>query len=92
MGQPRTNCTASKRLDLPLPFRPTTQFISAEKGWISGCCLNERKFERVMDLMCMVAVAWRNEVRGDGRRCGFSGRGGGSKINEKGLPADVQRR
>ena len=59
-GHPSTNCTASKRLDLPLPFRPTTQFISAEKGWISGCCLNDQKFESVMDLMCMVG---RGEAR-----------------------------
>ena len=55
-GQPNTNCTASNKLLLPLPFRPTTQFISELNGWISGCCLNERKFERVIDLMCMVDV------------------------------------
>lgn len=53
LGQPKTNCTASNKLLFPLPFRPTTQFISGEKGWISGCCLKERKFERVTDLMCI---------------------------------------
>ena len=54
LGQPNTNCTASNKLLFPLPFLPTTQFISGEKGWISGCCLKERKFERVTDLMCIL--------------------------------------
>ena len=53
LGQPKTNCTASNKLLFPLPLRPTTQFISGEKGWISGCCLNDRKLERVTDLMCI---------------------------------------
>jgi hypothetical protein len=54
LGQANTNCTASNRLLLPLPFLPTTTFISDEKGCISGCCLNERKFDRVMDLICIL--------------------------------------
>jgi hypothetical protein len=55
-GHPNTNCTASKRFDFPEPFLPTTQFISDEKGCISGCCLKERKFDRVIDLMCMIEM------------------------------------
>ena len=54
LGQPNTNWTASNKFDLPLPLRPTTQFISDEKGWISGCCLNDRKFDNVIDLICMI--------------------------------------
>jgi hypothetical protein len=54
LGHPNTNCTASNKLLFPLPFLPTTQFISEEKGWISGWFLKERKLERVIDLMCMI--------------------------------------
>mmetsp|Transcript_30442 Transcript_30442/g.72393 ORF Transcript_30442/g.72393 Transcript_30442/m.72393 type:complete len:215 (-) Transcript_30442:155-799(-) len=56
-GQPSTNCTASKRLLFPDPLRPTTQFISGEKGWISGCCLNDRKLDSVIDFICILDVA-----------------------------------
>jgi len=56
LGHPNTNCTASNKLLFPLPFLPTTQFISGEKGWISGCCLKERKLDRVTDLMCILTV------------------------------------
>ncbi len=54
-GANKTNCMASKRLDFPLPLRPTTQFVVAENGKISGCCRNERKFEIVICLMCILS-------------------------------------
>lgn len=58
LGESRTNCMASKRLDLPLPLRPTTAFVPGENGWISGCCLNDRKLDIVICLMCIVERVW----------------------------------
>jgi hypothetical protein len=53
LGANNTNCTASNKFDLPLPFRPMTQFVVGENGWISGCCRNDRKFEIVICLICI---------------------------------------
>jgi len=54
LGVSNTNCTASKRLLLPLPFLPTITLVPAWNGWIAGCCRKERKLEMVICLMCML--------------------------------------
>ena len=55
-GASKTNCTASNKLDFPLPFLPTTAFVPGLKGWTSGCCLKERKFESVICLICIALI------------------------------------
>lgn len=57
-GLSNTNCTASKRLDFPEPFLPTTTLVMGEKGWISGCCRKLRKLLIVICLMCMVVLVF----------------------------------
>ena len=55
-GANRTNWTASKRLDFPLPFLPRTQFVVDANGLISGCWRKDRKLDIVICLMCIIDV------------------------------------
>ena len=56
LGESKTNCTASNKFDLPLPFRPTTQLVVAANGWISGCWRKERKLDMVICLICILLL------------------------------------
>lgn len=59
LGANRQNCTASNKLLLPDPFRPTTVLVAGENGWISACCLKDRKLLIVICLMCIFMYLYR---------------------------------
>ena len=68
-GASRQNCTASNKLLLPLPLRPTTVFVPAEKDWTSPCSRKDRKLLMVICLMCMtmtiMTMRWLLHGNGD---------------------------
>jgi hypothetical protein len=59
-GASKQNCTASNKLLLPDPFRPTTVLVADENGCISACCLKDRKLLIVICFICIFSLIFFN--------------------------------